>query len=124
MPTGVGPKRSAHRRVGNHEADRVGNLLGFDQTSQLCTRNNVFANECFTQGANHGGVSITRMNHAAADAMENGLHHERGGCSLEAGLAGGVSDLPLVPERGDRTDENDSPLEWFGGFPAFEPEFS
>src|SRR5512139_1476025 len=31
MPARVGPELAAHRRVGEHEADRVGDLLGTDQ---------------------------------------------------------------------------------------------
>src|SRR6266480_1712338 len=58
MPAGVGPERTADCGVGNHKTNCIGNFLGLNQTAQLRSRNNVFADEFSAETANHWRVGI------------------------------------------------------------------
>src|SRR5262249_30946707 len=87
---------------------------------ELGARDDVLLDEFFAEGANHGSIRVARMNNGAADAVENGFHHQGSGGALEPGFGGGVRDLAFIAEGGNRADEDDGPLKRFGWLPAFE----
>ena len=73
------------------------------------------------QGPHQRRVGETRVNHPAAHPVVHGLLGQGRGRSSQAGLGGGVGDLPFHPLGGHRTDENDRALGLFIGSPFFQP---
>ncbi len=120
MPTGVGPQFAANCRVGNHEADRIGDFLRANQTAELCKRKYVFLKELGASSARHGRVGEAGMDDPTANAIKHGLFHQCGGRSFQASFRGGVRDLPLVALRRNRPDKDNGPLHFFGGLPTLQ----
>ena len=56
MPSCVRPKFAADRGIRNHEADRVGDFQGPNQSSQLRIRKHILLDEIFSQTADHRGI--------------------------------------------------------------------
>src|SRR5439155_7134782 len=120
VPARVRPQLSAHGRVGEHEADRIGDLLGANQPVQLRERQNVLADVVLAQRAHHRRVGESWVNHSAAYAMEHGLFHDRRSRTLETGFGAGVRDLAAVALRRNGTDEHDRALHPLSRLPALE----
>src|SRR5436305_6865070 len=104
MPPRVGPQLAADGGVGDHEADGVGDLFGLDQPAQLRVGQYRLLDQILTHRPHHRRVGESRVDDAAADAVEHRLFHQREGDAFEPALRGGVRDLALVPLRRDGAD--------------------
>src|SRR5205823_12030593 len=97
-----------------------GDFLGANQPIQLRERLNVLADVILAQRAHHRRVGESRMNHAAADAVEDRFLHDRRRRALETRLGAGVRDLAAIALRGHGTDEHDRALHSLAWLPALE----
>ena len=79
MPASIRPDFTAHRLVRDHEADRIGDLFGLDQTTQLGVGKHMFGQIILAQRPQDRRIRETRMNDRTPHAMEDGFLHQ-GGC--------------------------------------------
>ena len=120
MPARVCPQFTADGRVGDHEADRIGNLVGTNQTAKLRVRQDVLVQEVFSQRSRHWRVGESRMNDPAADAVEDRLFRQRRSRTLQSRFGDGIRDLAFVALRRNRSQEDHHSLNRFFGFPTLE----
>jgi hypothetical protein len=120
MPPLIHPQLPAHRRIRQHEADRIGNLRRLNQPPELRVRQDVLRHVVLAHRLHHRRLGEAWVDDAAAHAVEHGFLHDRRSGTFEAGLGARVSDLPAVSLRRDRADEDHRALDAFAGDPTLQ----